>query len=165
MIIRIAGLGYQKGFGGHFHNDNSLAVFRDIPGLILACPSNGADAVEMLRECVRLALEEQRVIVFLEPIALYMTRDLHEEGDGLWTAPYAAPGEAKPIRLGELGVHGDGTDLAIVSYGNGYYLSRQAEKILREQHGLNLARDRPALAGAAQRGRACSTRSRAASAS
>ena len=32
MIIRIAGLGYQKGFGGHFHNDNSLAVIRDIPG-------------------------------------------------------------------------------------------------------------------------------------
>ena len=40
--------------------------------------------------------------------------------------------------LGELGVHGDGTDLAIVTYGNGYYLSRQAEKILREQHGLKL---------------------------
>jgi len=137
-IIRIAGLGYQKGFGGHFHNDNSLAVFRDIPGLILACPSNGADAVAMLRECVRLALEEQRVIVFLEPIALYMTRDLHEEGDGLWTSAYAAPGEAKPIRLGEVGVHGDGTDLAIVSYGNGYYLSRQAGKILNERHGLDL---------------------------
>jgi 2-oxoisovalerate dehydrogenase E1 component len=137
-IIRIAGLGYQKGFGGHFHNDNSLAVFRDIPGLVLACPSNGADAVEMLRECVRLALEEQRVIVFVEPIALYMTRDLHEEGDALWTSTYAAPGEAKPIRLGELGVHGDGTDLAIVSYANGYYLSRQAEKILSEQHGISL---------------------------
>jgi 2-oxoisovalerate dehydrogenase E1 component len=138
MIIRVAGLGYQKGFGGHFHNDNSLAVFRDIPGLVLACPSNGADAVEMLRECVRLALEEQRVVVFVEPIALYMTRDLHEEGDGLWTSTYAAPGEAKPIRLGEVGRHGDGTDLAIVSYGNGYYLSRQAEKILNEQHGLRL---------------------------
>ena len=26
MVMRIAGLGYQKGFGGHFHNDNSLAV-------------------------------------------------------------------------------------------------------------------------------------------
>jgi 2-oxoisovalerate dehydrogenase E1 component len=138
MIVRIAGLGYQKGFGGHFHNDNSLAIFRDIPGLVLACPSNGADAVGMLRECARLALEEQRVIVFLEPIALYMTRDLHEEGDGLWTVAYAAPGEAKPIALGELGVHGEGTDLAIVTYGNGYYLSRQAEKILREQHGLKL---------------------------
>ncbi|HYJ53297.1 MAG TPA: thiamine pyrophosphate-dependent enzyme [Allosphingosinicella sp.] len=138
MIVRIAGLGYQKGFGGHFHNDNSLAIFRDIPGLILAVPSNGADAVEMLRECARLAREEQRVIVFLEPIALYMTRDLHEEGDGLWTAPYAAPGDAKPIRLGDLGVQGDGTDLAIVTYGNGYYLSRQAEKILAVQHKLKL---------------------------
>ncbi|HEV2818142.1 MAG TPA: thiamine pyrophosphate-dependent enzyme [Allosphingosinicella sp.] len=138
MIVRVPGLGYQRGFGGHFHNDNSLAVFRDIPGLILACPSSGADAVEMLRECVRLALEEQRVIVFLEPIALYMTRDLHAEGDALWTATYAAPGEAKPIRLGELGLQGDGTDLAIVSYGNGHYLSRQAERILREKHGLDL---------------------------
>jgi len=138
MIVRIPGLGYQKGFGGHFHNDNSLAVFRDIPGLILACPSNGADAVEMLRECVRLALEEQRVIVFLEPIALYMTRDLHAEGDALWTATYAAPGEARPIALGEVAVHGEGTDLAILSYGNGHYLSRQAQKILSEQHGLDL---------------------------
>jgi 2-oxoisovalerate dehydrogenase E1 component len=136
MIVRIAGLGYQKGFGGHFHNDNSLAIFRDIPGLILACPSNGADAVEMLRECARLALEEQRVIVFLEPIALYMTRDLHAEGDGLWTAAYAAPGEARPIGLGEVGVHGKGTDLAIVSYANGYYLSRQAEKVLADDHRL-----------------------------
>ena len=136
MIVRIAGLGYQKGFGGHFHNDNSLAIFRTIPGLVLACPSNGADAVGMLRECVRLALEEQRVIVFVEPIALYMTRDLHEEGDALWTSTYAAPGASAPVRLGELGIHGDGTDLAIISYANGYYLSRQAEKILREQHGL-----------------------------
>jgi 2-oxoisovalerate dehydrogenase E1 component len=65
-----------------------------------------------------------------------MTRDLHAEGDALWTAPYAAPGEAKPIRLGELGVHGDGADLAIVTYGNGHYLSRQAEKILADQHGI-----------------------------
>lgn len=130
MVLRIAGLGYQKGFGGHFHNDNSLAVFRDIPGLILAVPSNGRDAVPMLRECVRLAREEQRVVVFVEPIALYMTRDLHEEGDGLWTSRYEAPGEGAPIRLGEVGVHGDGRDLAIVTYGNGIYLSRQAEKIL-----------------------------------
>ncbi|MDG1751754.1 MAG: thiamine pyrophosphate-dependent enzyme, partial [Thalassotalea sp.] len=36
MVIRIAGLAYQKGFGGHFHNDNSLAIFRDIPGVIVA---------------------------------------------------------------------------------------------------------------------------------
>lgn len=131
MVVRIAGLGYQKGFGGHFHNDNSIAVLRDIPGLIVACPSTGADAALMLRECVRLAREEQRVVVFLEPIALYAMRDLHAEKDGLWMCRY--PAESQGVAFGEVGVHGAGKDLAIVTYGNGYYLSRQAEKALRER--------------------------------
>ena len=131
MVVRIAGLGYQKGFGGHFHNDNSVAVLRDIPGLILACPSNGADAAKMLRECVRLAREEQRLVVFLEPIALYPMRDLHADKDGGWMRLYPAPDET--IALGEVGVEGDGNDLAIVSFGNGYYLSRQAAQRLRGQ--------------------------------
>lgn len=134
MVIRIAGLAYQRGFGGHFHNDNSFAVFRDIPGLIIACPSNGADAVEMLRESVRLAQEEQRVVVFIEPIALYMKKDLHQEGDALWSFDYVPPNEAKPLKIGQLGGFGSGKDLCIISYGNGYYLSRQAEKILAESN-------------------------------
>jgi 2-oxoisovalerate dehydrogenase E1 component len=133
MVIRIAGLGYQKGFGGHFHNDNSFTLFRDIPGLILACPSNGEDAMAMLRECVRLAQEEQRLVVFLEPIALYMTRDLHETGDNLWAGQYVSQTQAPRLAFGELGKYGEGKDLCIISYANGYYLSRQAEKILAEQ--------------------------------
>ena len=124
MVIRIAALGYQKGFGGHFHNDNSLAVLRDIPGVILACPSTGADAAKMLRECVRLAREEQRVVAFVEPIALYPMRDLHQPQDGGWMTIY--PSSEQRIALGQVGVHGNGTDLAIVTYGNGNYLSQQA---------------------------------------
>lgn len=130
MVLRIAGLGYQKGFGGHFHNDNSLAVLRDIPGIIVACPSRGDDAAQMLRECVRLAREEQRVVVFVEPIALYPMRDLHGEKDGGWMRTYPSP--EKRIELGEVGVTGDGP-LAIVTYGNGHYLSQQAAKTLAEQ--------------------------------
>ena len=30
MVVRVAGYGYQKGFGGHFHNDDSIATIRDI---------------------------------------------------------------------------------------------------------------------------------------
>ncbi|MDB5667763.1 MAG: hypothetical protein JWL74_713 [Alphaproteobacteria bacterium] len=130
MVVRIAGLGYQKGFGGHFHNDNSVAVLRDIPGLILACPSNGADAAKMLRECVRLAREEQRLVVFLEPIALYPMRDLHEVGDGGWMMHYPDPSERIPF--GQVGRHGEGRDLAILTFANGTYLSRQAQKRLAE---------------------------------
>ncbi|TGD43007.1 MFS transporter [Pseudotabrizicola sediminis] len=128
MVLRIAGLGYQKGFGGHFHNDNSLSVLRDIPGLIVACPSRGDEAVLMLRECARLAAEEQRVVVFVEPIALYPARDLHAPGDGLWMQTYPAPGQR--LTFGEVGVDGDSTELAIVTYGNGVMLSHQARKIL-----------------------------------
>lgn len=131
MVVRISGLGYQKGFGGHFHNDNSIAVLRDIPGLILACPANGRDAAMMLRECVRLAREEQRLVVFLEPIALYPMRDLHEAGDGGWMMPYPEPGER--IGMGEVGVHGDGKDLAIITFANGAYLSHQALPILADK--------------------------------
>ena len=137
MVIRIAGLAYQRGFGGHFHNDNSLAVFRDIPGLILACPSHGADAVSMLREAVRLAHEEHKFVIFLEPIALYMTRDLHEPGDGLWTSPYLPPSKNQSTPFGELGIYGEGTEFAIITYGNGYYLSRQAARDL-EERGINV---------------------------
>jgi 2-oxoisovalerate dehydrogenase E1 component len=122
MVVRIAGLGYQRGFGGHFHNDNSLAVLRDIPGLVVGVPSDGAEAAAMLREAVRLAREEQRVSVLVEPIALYHTRDLHP-GDGKWLRRYD-PTAAAP--LGSVAVHGDGNDLAVITYGNGRYLSAQA---------------------------------------
>ncbi len=131
MVLRIAGLGYQKGFGGHFHNDNSVAVLRDIPGLILACPSHGGDAARMLRECVRLSREEQRIVVFLEPIALYPMRDLHVAGDGGWLQTYPNPSERIPF--GEVGVTGEGTDIAIVTFGNGHYLSRQAQALLEAE--------------------------------
>jgi 2-oxoisovalerate dehydrogenase E1 component len=133
MVIRIAGLAYQKGFGGHFHNDNSLTIFRDIPGVIVAVPSNGQDAVKMWRECVRLARDEQRVVVFVEPIALYMTRDLHEKGDGAWTFEF--PGPEEGIRLSEFGVTPGSTPASgenvILTYGNGVYLSHQAIRGLK----------------------------------
>ena len=134
MVIRIAGLAYQKGFGGHFHNDNSLAVFRDIPGVILGVPAHGADAAKMLRTAVREAHERGRIVVMIEPIALYMTKDLHEPGDGGWSFVYPDPSEE--IAVGDFGVYGDSDTLAIVTYGNGTYLSLQAAKVLERDHGI-----------------------------
>ncbi|MFL2982800.1 MAG: thiamine pyrophosphate-dependent enzyme [Candidatus Neomarinimicrobiota bacterium] len=128
MVLRIPGLAYQKGFGGHFHNDNSLTIFRDIPGLILAVPSNGADAAKMLRTSVREAYENGRVVIFIEPIALYMTKDLYDEKDGQWTYQYPNPKEE--ISLGEIKVYGSGKSLIIITYGNGLYLSLKAKNAI-----------------------------------
>jgi 2-oxoisovalerate dehydrogenase E1 component len=134
MVVRIAGLAYQRGFGGHFHNDNSLAVLRDIPGLVLAVPSHPADAPGLLRSCFSMAQQDGRVCIYLEPIAKYHARDLHTDGDGEWTAAYVPPDHANStIEVGEVGLHGDGDDLLLVTFGNGVHLSRRAAAILAER--------------------------------
>jgi len=141
MVVRIAGYGYQKGFGGHFHNDNAVAVLRDIPGLVVASPARPADAAPMLRTCVAAAIADGTVSVFLEPIALYHTRDLHLAGDEGWTAPYAGPegwGSAH-VPIGEPAVVREGDDVLIVSWANGLYMSlRVAERLAAEGIGCRV---------------------------
>jgi 2-oxoisovalerate dehydrogenase E1 component len=135
MLVRIAGLAYQKGFGGHFHNDNSIAALRDIPGLVVACPARGDDAVGMLRTCAALARVDGRIVVFLEPIALYMTKDLTAPRDGGWQFGFPPPGEAVPFGA-ERVYDAEARDLLILTYANGLYLSLRAAHQLRERHGI-----------------------------
>ncbi len=135
MVVRIAGYAYQKGFGGHFHNDNSVAVLRDIPGIVIASPSRGDDAAAMLRTCVAAAKTCGSVCVFLEPIALYGERDLHEKGDGLLASAYAPTGSF--VAIGEGRAYGDGRELLLVSYANGVNMCLRAQKKLREEHGID----------------------------
>ncbi|MDN5798052.1 MAG: thiamine pyrophosphate-dependent enzyme [Intrasporangium sp.] len=125
MVVRIAGLGYQKGFGGHFHNDNALGALRDIPGLVIAAPARPDDASAMLRTCLAAARVDGAVCVFIEPIALYHTRDLHADGDERWLAPYVPPGRwtEHHVPLGAARTHGAGDDLTIVTFGNGVRMS------------------------------------------
>jgi 2-oxoisovalerate dehydrogenase E1 component len=130
MVVRIAGLAYQEGMGGHFHNDNSVAVLRDIPGLVLAVPARADDAAAMLRTCLASAESDGSVCAFLEPIALYHTRDLYAEGDGEWLSAYAPPAEwgAGHAPVGRARVYpvGSAEDLTIITFGNGVRLSLRA---------------------------------------
>ncbi|WP_040692037.1 thiamine pyrophosphate-dependent enzyme [Nocardia vinacea] len=127
MVVRIAGYGYQKGFGGHFHNDNSVAALRDIPGLIIASPARADDAAAMLRTCVSAARVDGRICVYLEPIALYHTRDLHHPGDNAWLA---TPSDTDHIAIGHARIYGDGDDLTIVTFANGVPMSlRVAQRL------------------------------------
>jgi 2-oxoisovalerate dehydrogenase E1 component len=128
MVLRIAGYAYQKGFGGHFHNDNAVGVLRDIPGLVIASPARPDDAAAMLRTCLAAAAVDGLVCVFLEPIALYHTRDLHSDGDGGWLAPYPRPDAHVP--LGRAHTYGEGRDLTMVTFGNGLRMSLRVSKRL-----------------------------------
>ena len=126
MVVRVAGYGYQKGFGGHFHNDNSIAALRDIPGVVIASPARPDDAAAMLNTCAAVAKAAGVVCIFLEPIALYHTRDLHEDGDEQWLATYPAAG----VRVGRARTYGDGTDLTILTFGNGLRMSLRVARRL-----------------------------------
>jgi 2-oxoisovalerate dehydrogenase E1 component len=135
MVMRIAGLGYQKGFGGHFHNDNSIAALRDIPGLVVGCPSRGDDAAMMLRTLAALAKVDGRVTAVIEPIALYMAKDLHDADDGRWSFEYPAP--ERYLTLGEPRVYGEEiADLLIVTYGNGVPMALRAARALEREDGV-----------------------------
>jgi 2-oxoisovalerate dehydrogenase E1 component len=134
MVMRVASLGYQKGFGGHFHNDNSITALRDIPGLVVGCPSRGDDAAMMLRTLMALAKVDGRVCAFLEPIALYMTKDLYEAGDGQWQFDYPAPDQA--MTLGEGRVYNEAAnDLVVFTFGNGVPMALRAARTIEKELG------------------------------
>jgi 2-oxoisovalerate dehydrogenase E1 component len=141
LVVRIAAYGYQRGFGGHFHNDNGVAVLRDIPGLVIASPAHPADAPAMLRTCVAAAVADGTVSVVLEPIARYHTRDLHQPGDEEWTAPYAPPSvwAHEHIPIGTPAVVREGDDVLVVTWGNGRFLAqRSAERLAADGIGCRI---------------------------
>jgi 2-oxoisovalerate dehydrogenase E1 component len=131
MVMRVASLGYQRGFGGHFHNDNSITALRDIPSLVVGCPSRGDDAVTMLRSMTALAKVDGRVCAYLEPIALYMSKDLYETGDGLWQTRYPAPSEAMEIGS-ERTYFPENNDLVVFTFGNGVPMSLRAARQIED---------------------------------
>jgi 2-oxoisovalerate dehydrogenase E1 component len=137
MVVRVAGYGYQKGFGGHFHNDNSIAALRDIPGVVIASPARPDDAAAMLHACVAAAKSAGIVCIFVEPIALYHMRDLHDDGDDGWLATYPSTDSVAPI--GRARVYGDGKDLTIITFGNGLRMSlRVARRLERSDIGTRV---------------------------
>uniref|UniRef100_UPI003570D6C8 thiamine pyrophosphate-dependent enzyme n=1 Tax=Micromonospora lutea TaxID=419825 RepID=UPI003570D6C8 len=137
MVVRVAGLAYQEGFGGHFHNDNSVAVLRDVPGLVIAVPARPDDAAAMLRTCLASAAVDGSVCVFLEPIALYHTRDLYTDGDGEWLASYPEPSAwaGGHVPVGRARVYGVGSaeDVTIITFGNGVRMSLRAASTLADE--------------------------------
>jgi len=109
-------------------------VLRDIPGLVIATPARPDDAASMLRTCVAAARVDGSVCVFVEPIALYHTRDLYAEGDGEWLAAYPAPDAHAPMGRGR--THLDGGDLTLVTFGNGLYMSLRVARRLEREHAI-----------------------------
>ena len=150
MVVRIAGLGYQKGFGGHFHNDNSVAVLRDIPGLVLAVPAHPSDAPAMLRTLLAAAGHRRHRRRLPGADCPVPPTGSARAGDGGWLAAYAAPADwaAGHVPIGrrpQLAGRPGRPALTILTFGNGLPMSlRVAQQLAGEGVGSTVVR--PALA-------------------
>jgi 2-oxoisovalerate dehydrogenase E1 component len=80
----------------------------------------------MLHTCAAAAKAAGVVCLFLEPIALYHTRDLYDDGDEQWLASYPAAG----VPIGRARTYGDGTDLTILTFANGLRMSLRVARRL-----------------------------------
>lgn len=134
MVVRVPGLADPTGDNGHFPNDTAIAMLRDVPGLIVAVPARAEDAAPMLRTCLASAIVDGSVSVFIEPRALYDTRDLHTEHDGWWRSGYAPPADwgAVHVPIGRARVYPEGSaeDLTIITFGSGVRLALRAARRL-----------------------------------
>jgi 2-oxoisovalerate dehydrogenase E1 component len=84
----------------------------------------------MLRACLGAAVTHGQVSVFLEPIALYHERDLHQPADKGWLGTYSPEGQAV---IGTARTHGSGEQLTIVTFGNGVRMSLRVAHHLAAQ--------------------------------
>jgi 2-oxoisovalerate dehydrogenase E1 component len=80
----------------------------------------------MLHTCAAAAKAAGVVCVFLEPIALYHTRDLYDDGDEGWLARYPDAG----VPIARARTYSDGTDLTILTFGNGLRMSLRVARRL-----------------------------------
>ena len=145
MVVRIAGYGYQKGFGGHFHNDDSVAVLRDIPGLVIAVPGTAATTP---RRCYAPASPRRRSTAASARSSSRSRSTTRATCTRRATSPGSQHRRSDHVPLGSARTYGDGDDLTILTWGNGLLLSLRVAPRL-EARGHRRTRRRPALARAA----------------
>jgi 2-oxoisovalerate dehydrogenase E1 component len=117
VVTRVAVGGYIH--GGLYHSQNIEAIFAHIPGILIAYPSNAADAKGLLKTACRL----DDPVLFLEHKGLYrQSFAMSPEPDKNYLLPF---GKAKVVH--------QGTDATVISYGASLWDSLFAVKKLEEE--------------------------------
>ena len=118
MVIRMPGGGGHQ--LGPTHSHSLEALFLQIPGLLVACPSTPADGKGLLKTAIR----DENPVIFLEHESLYGARgEVPDDGDH--TLPF-----------GKAAIRREGTDLTIIGILRMAQVAEQAAKTLANDHGI-----------------------------
>jgi pyruvate dehydrogenase E1 component beta subunit len=120
MVIRMPGGGGHQ--LGPTHSHSFEAMYLQIPGLLVACPSTPADGKGLLKAAIR----DDNPVIFIEHETLYGARGEvpeSENGDGL-------------LRFGEAAVRREGTDVTIIGLLRMAHEAEKAAKTLANDHGV-----------------------------
>jgi len=117
VVTRVAIGGFIH--GGLFHSQNIEAFFAHMPGILIAYPSNAADAKGLLKTALRL----NDPVLFLEHKGLYrQSYATTPEPDADYLVPF---GKAKVVR--------DGKDISVITYGMMVNESKYAAAKLQDE--------------------------------
>jgi pyruvate dehydrogenase E1 component beta subunit len=119
MVIRMPGGGGHQ--LGPTHSHSLEALYLQVPGLLVACPSTPADGKALLKAAIR----DPNPVVFIEHESLYGTKgEVPDEQD------------AAPLRFGEAAVRREGSDVTIVGVLKMAQVASQAAEKLASDHGV-----------------------------
>ena len=118
MVIRMPGGGGHQ--LGPTHSHSFEAMYLQIPGVLVACPSTPADGKGLLKAAIR----DDNPVIFVEHETLYGARgDVPEDDDHL-------------VNFGEAAIRHEGADVTIVAILRMAHVAEQAAKTLSHEHGV-----------------------------
>jgi pyruvate dehydrogenase E1 component beta subunit len=120
MTIRMPGGGGHQ--LGPTHSHSFEALFLQVPGLLVACPSTPADGKALLKAAIR----DDNPVVFIEHESLYGVRGEVPEGEN----------GAEPLRFGQAAVRREGSDVTIVGVLKMAHVAEAAAGQLADAHGV-----------------------------
>jgi len=122
MVIRMPGGGGHQ--LGPTHSHSFEALYLQVPGLLVACPSTPADGKALLKAAIR----DDNPVIFIEHESLYGVKGEVPEGDD---------GDGGGVlRFGEAAVRRQGSDVTIVGVLKMAQVAEQAAAVLAEEHGV-----------------------------